>query len=351
MFTLIIGILFSFTLSLISLPILIKIAESNKLFVPKNYRRIHNSEISALGGIAIFASSTIGFVLFSDLVNYPDYKYILSSGILMFVIGIRDDLYNIKAIYKLIGQTVAVSLLVAFAGVRIEFLQHFIEGQNGVIADIIVTIGIMILIINAYNLIDGIDMLAASVGTVILGSLGVWFYLMGQFDFSLAFLAIAGSLLAFMIFNYSPAKIFMGDTGTLTIGLIMSIGLIKFEEISQLGNNEYSLHSAPGISFALISLIIFDLLRVASLRMYNGISIFRADKTHIHHILLQLGLSHNIISLIISAFIILQVITSVFADSQNISNLGIIVINTLLILTFYTIIFFIFNKTTHSKSK
>ncbi len=351
MFTLIIGILFSFTFSLISLPILIKIAETNKLFVPKNYRRIHNSEISALGGIAIFASSTIGFVLFSDLVNYPDYKYILSSGILMFAIGIRDDLYNIKAIYKLIGQIAAVSLLVAFAGVRIEFLQHFIDGQNGVIADTIFTIGIMVLIINAYNLIDGIDMLAASVGTVILGSLGLWFYLMGQYDFSLAFLAIAGSLFAFMIFNYSPAKIFMGDTGTLTIGLIMSIGLIKFEEISHLVNNQYSLHSAPGISFALISLISFDLIRVATMRMFKGISIFRADKTHIHHILLQLGLSHNAISLIISAFIIIQVTISIFADSQNVSNLGIIVINALLILTFYTIIFYLFNRKASNKSK
>ena len=262
----------------------------------------------------------------------------------MFVIGIRDDLHNIKAMYKLIGQLAAVSLLVAFAGVRIEFLQHFIDGQNGIIADIIVTIGIMILIINAYNLIDGIDMLAASVGAVILGSLGLWFYLMGQDDFSLAFLAIAASLLAFMIFNYSPAKIFMGDTGTLTIGLIMSIGLIKFEEISQLVNNEYSLHSAPGISFALISLIVFDLIRVACVRMYRGISIFRADKTHIHHILLQLGLSHNAISLMISVFIILQVIISVIANSQNLSNFGIIVLNALLILTFYTIIFYFFNK-------
>ncbi len=350
MFTIIVGILFSFTFSLISLPILIKIAESNNLFVPRNYRRIHKTKISALGGIAIFTSSTIGFVLFSDLVNYPDYKYILSSGILMFTIGIRDDLHNIKALYKLTGQIASVSLLVAFAGVRINFLQHFIDGQLGVIADIISSIIIMVLIINSYNLIDGIDMLAASVGSVILGSLGLWFYLVGQYDFSLAFLTIAGSLLAFMIFNYSPAKIFMGDTGTLTIGLIMSIGLIKFEEISQLVNNDYSLHSAAGISFALISLIVFDLLRVAFIRMYKGISIFRADKRHIHHIMLRLGFRHNAISLIISSFIILQLLISIIADSLNVSNFGIIVLNTLLIFTFYTIIFYYFNKKTTSKT-
>lgn len=344
MYEFFIGIVFSFTLTVILLPILIKVAETNNLFVPTGYRHIHTSKVSALGGIAIFASSTLSFLLFSDLVNFPEYKYILSSGILMFTIGVRDDLYNIKPKTKLIGQIAAITLLVAFAGVRIQFFIHFFDSNLGLPLDILLSIIIMTTIINAYNLIDGIDMLAASVGIVILGSLGGYFYLVNQFDFSLALLSIVSSLFAFMIFNRAPAKIFMGDTGTLSIGLIMSISLIKLEEISHLSNSTITVNSAPGISFALISLISFDLLRVAILRIKKGEPIFKADKKHIHHILLVLGLKSNIISLIISSFIIFQLVISLIADKNNFHSFSIIAINTMLIFTFYAIIFKLYTK-------
>ena len=339
MYELLIGITFSFILTIISLPILIKVAESNNLFVPKGYRHVHTSNVSALGGISIFMSSTFAFIIFSDLVNYPDYKYILSSGLLMFVIGIRDDLYNIKPLIKLLGQLTAITLLVGYAGVRIQFIIHFIDGSYGVIADSIITILIMVAIINAYNLIDGIDMLAASIGMVILGSMGIYFFLVNQTDYSLALLSIATALLAFMAFNYYPAKIFMGDTGTLTIGLIMSISLIKLEEVSYLVDSPYTIHSAPGISFALISLILFDLIKVALQRMVKGISIFKADKSHIHHTLLSLGLKPTLISALLSGFIILQLLISVILDKLNYNNITIILTNTALIITFYLIIY------------
>ncbi len=339
MFALIIGVLFSFMLSLVSLPILMKIAETNSLFVPKGYRHVHHANISSLGGIAIFISSTLAFVLFSDIVNYPDYKYILSSAILMFAIGIRDDLYSIRAHYKLIGQIAAVSLLVAFAGVQIEFIRHFIDGNIGIYADIILSIAIMVVIINAYNLIDGIDMLAALVGIIILGSLGVWFSVVGQIDYGLALLTISSALVAFMIFNYSPAKIFMGDTGTLTIALIMSISLVKFEEINHLISSPYIIHNAPAISFAFISLISFDLFRVAFIRLSRNIHVFTADKNHIHHLLLRLGYSHNKTAYIIASFIILQLAVSLIADRVVNGNFQIIAINIALIITFYTIIY------------
>ena len=338
MYELLIGIIFSFSLTLVTLPILMRIAETNKLFVPKGYRHVHTTNVSSLGGISLFGSSILSFILFSDLVNYPEYKYILSSGILMFAIGLRDDLFNIRPKLKLIGQLVAVTLLVVFAGVRIQFLIHFIDGTIGIILDILLTISIMILIINAYNLIDGIDMLAASVGTVIIGSLGLYFLLVSQIDYSLALLTVTSALIAFMFFNYSPAKIFMGDTGTLSIGLIMSISLIKLEEISQLSDNPVTIHSAPGISFALISLISFDLLRVALIRYLKGISIFIADKRHIHHVFLDLGLKPNIISLIISSFIVLQLLFSLIADYFHYNSFLIIGMNMLMIIGFYAII-------------
>ncbi len=350
MIDLLIGISFSFVLTIISLPILIKIASINNLFVPKGYRHIHKNNISALGGIAIFTSSTLAFILFSDIVNYPEYKYILSSAILMFIIGVRDDLYDIKPGIKLIGQLIAIVLLVVFAGVKIEFLVHFIDGKLGSILDILLTILIMTTVINAYNFIDGVDMLAASIGFVILGSLGLYFFILDQTDYSLALLTIAFSLLAFMYFNYSPAKIFMGDTGTLTIALIMSISLIKLEEISNVVDSQYVIQNAPAISFALISLISFDLIKVTIQRIYKGVSIFKADTTHIHHLLLDIGLKHNQIAAIISSFIVLQLIISLIADRNNFNIIIIIAINTILIITLYTIICYIWKrKTTFNK--
>ena len=347
MYELLIGIIFSFSLTLVTLPILMKIAETNKLFVPKGYRHVHTTDVSSLGGISLFGSSIISFFLFSDLVNYPDYRFILGSGILMFTIGLRDDLYDIKPKVKLIGQLVAVSLLVIFAGVRIQFLTHFVDGTFGELLDIILSISIMVLVINAYNLIDGIDMLAASVGIVILGSLGTYFLLVDQFDYSLALLTITSALTAFLFFNYCPAKIFMGDTGTLSIGLIMSISLIKLEEISHISDNPLTIHSAPGISFALISLISFDLLRVAFIRYRKGTSIFIADKRHIHHIFLNMGLKPNFISLIISGFIAFQLLLSLIADYLYYNSFIIIGMNMLLIIGFYAIIFKLNNiKTT-----
>jgi len=333
------GISFSFIITLIGLPFIIRIAESVGLFVPQNYRRIHNSEVSALGGLVIFLSASIGFILFSDLVHFPDYRFIISSGVLMFFLGFYDDLNEVKPETKLLGQIVAVSLLVVFANVRIEFLQHFFGPDVGLWADTILTIILMITIINAYNFIDGIDMLAALLGVIIMGVLGIWFFMAKQYDYSLALLTLSSSLFAFMAFNFSPARIFMGDTGTMTIGLIMAVTLIKFDSINDIIGGSIHVHSAPGIAFSFIALITFDLLRVSIYRIIKGNFPFIADKNHIHHLFLRMGVSQNITSAIIGSVVFVQILMSFYLDSFLLSNLTIIIINLMYLLTFYTFVF------------
>jgi len=323
---------------MVLLPILIKVAKANNLFVPKNYRRIHKSNVSALGGLAIFVSSTLSFLLFSDIINFPDYRYMIGSGLLMFALGFHDDLFEVNAHYKLLGQLLAVTLLVVFADVRIHYFQDIFNPSIGLSIDNIITVSLMIVIINAYNLIDGIDMLAAMVGAVILGVLGLWFFNVGQYDYSLALLSLAGSLFAFMIFNFSPAKIFMGDTGTMTIGLIMAVALIKFDEINTLIESDFKFEHTYGMAFSFIALIFSDLVRVAIIRIYKGRSPFEADRNHIHHLLLRLHLSHNITSFIIGFVIFLQIVISVALDGIVSSNIVLIGLNILYVGIFYAII-------------
>ncbi|RLD43349.1 MAG: hypothetical protein DRI86_10160 [Bacteroidetes bacterium] len=335
----ILGILFSFIITLIGLPFVIRIAESIGLFVPNNYRRIHTTRVSALGGLVIFLSASVGFILFSDLINFPDYRFIISSGVLMFFLGFYDDLNEVKPELKLLGQFIAVTLLVVFADVRIDFLQHFFSFSTGLWADTVLTILLMITIINAYNFIDGIDMLAALLGVIIMGILGIWFFMAKQYDYSLALFTLSSALLAFMVFNHSPARIFMGDTGTMTIGIIMAVSLIKFDSINDIIEGNIHVNSAPGIAFAFIALITVDLLRVSFYRIYQGNHPFIADKNHIHHLFLRIGVTQNKASIIISSVVFIQIVMSFYLDRFLFSSLIIIIINLMYLLTFYMLIF------------
>jgi UDP-N-acetylmuramyl pentapeptide phosphotransferase/UDP-N-acetylglucosamine-1-phosphate transferase len=267
----------------------------------------------------------------------------------MFILGFYDDLNEVKPEVKLFGQTIAIALLVIFADVRIEFLQHFFNLHTGIWADTILTIIIMLAIINAYNFIDGIDMLAALLGFVIMGILGIWFFAVDQYDYSLALLTLSASLLAFMIYNYSPAKIFMGDTGTMTIGLIMALSLIKFDEINSIISSHYSFVNAPGIAFSFVSLLLFDLLRVSFSRIFKRKSPFHADNTHIHHLFVRMGMNHNIISLVIVSYVITQIALSIILDSYFYSSFNIILINIAYLLLFYSIIFMFLRKNKYKK--
>jgi UDP-N-acetylmuramyl pentapeptide phosphotransferase/UDP-N-acetylglucosamine-1-phosphate transferase len=345
------GVIFSFAMTLIILPILIRFAKANQLYVPINYRRIHHRNISALGGLAIFASPVLSFVLFSDIVNFPDYRYIFGSGLLMYMMGFYDDLYEVRYGVKILVQTVAAAMLVFLAGVYIHFLQHYIAAPYGLLADQFTTLALMLLIINAYNLIDGIDMSAALVGFVVLSFLGVWFSLLDQFDYGMALLALAASLLAFMVYNYTPARIFMGDTGTMSIGLLMSFSLIKFDEINTLVHNAYSFQHAPAISFSLMSLIVFDLIRVGANRVLHAKSPFSPDKTHIHHWLIAINPSHVVGAFIISGAILLQLLMTIALDRFLFSNWTLILLNVLFLLAFYALIYSLRLHKTKSNSK
>jgi UDP-N-acetylmuramyl pentapeptide phosphotransferase/UDP-N-acetylglucosamine-1-phosphate transferase len=226
-------------------------------------------------------------------------QYFLAAAMVIFFLGIKDDILVLSASKKIIGQLIAAGIIIKFGGIQINNLHGFLNiNEIPHIASYVLTAFTIIVITNSFNLIDGVDGLAGSLGLLTSVVFGIYFFITGEVMYSVMALSLAGSLIAFLIYNFSPAKIFMGDTGSLLIGLLNSIFAIKF--IAVAANPEVSLPllSAPAIAFAILIVPLFDTLRVFSLRIFNRRSPFSPDRNHIHHFLLEIGLSQRMITVI-----------------------------------------------------
>ena len=296
MHLLIVSTVLAFIITLLSIPIIIEIAKSKKLFDEPDERKLHKEIIPALGGIGIFA----GFIV-SLLLCVPDYakdlgyiKYFAASAIVIFFVGLKDDIVELPAGKKFIGQLIAAGIVMQFGNIYISNMHGFLGvTEISKVASVFLTLFAFIVITNAFNLIDGVDGLAASLGIVTTLVFGIYFYWAQEMLFSIMATATCGALIAFLIYNYAPAKIFMGDTGSLLLGLLNSILVIKFISVAGVEGNTWSLHASPAIGFAILMVPLFDTLRVFSVRIINRKSPFSADRIHIHHYLLDLGFTHR----------------------------------------------------------
>jgi UDP-N-acetylmuramyl pentapeptide phosphotransferase/UDP-N-acetylglucosamine-1-phosphate transferase len=299
-----------FILVMISIPSIIRVAHAKHLFEPFNARKVHTKIVPPMGGVAIFIGFTISSIIATDGISFDSLKYIIASVIIMFFIGLKDDLMDISARKKLIVQIFAAVILITLGNVRFTNL-HGVLGANeiGFGVSLILSIFAMVVIINAFNLIDGIDGLASGLAILAAGAFGSWFYLSGHPQFAILSFALVGSLVGFFIYNVfgHRNKLFMGDTGSLIIGLVISALVVKFNEFNIDKTVPYTLSAAPAVSFAIIIVPLIDTLRVMTIRISNKKSPFSADNNHIHHRLLKLVTSHFKVTLIIiaaNAFII-----------------------------------------------
>jgi UDP-N-acetylmuramyl pentapeptide phosphotransferase/UDP-N-acetylglucosamine-1-phosphate transferase len=196
---------------------------------------------------------------------------------------------------------------------------------------------VVIVIINGFNLIDGIDGLSASISSLVSTSLGIWFYLTGNLQYALISFVLTGSLFAFLRFNLfsKSQKIFLGDTGSLINGWIISVLIIKFNQSNVIHNFEYAVWASPAVSFGILIIPLFDTVRVMFIRAVKRKSIFKPDKQHIHHLLLNLGLSHKkavlLLVIVNSAFI---VFSFYFHNSFGIRTLLLIILLSAMIIFF-----------------
>jgi UDP-N-acetylmuramyl pentapeptide phosphotransferase/UDP-N-acetylglucosamine-1-phosphate transferase len=243
----------------------------------------------------------------------------------LFFIGLKDDIIGVSPAKKLLVHLFVGGILIFLADIRITQFWGLFEVDNlPYWVSVILSLFVYIVIVNAINLIDGVDGLAAGVGLIASMAFAYWFYRTGDQPLALLAMGLGGALLGFLIYNFQPAKIFMGDSGSLIIGIVMFVLAVKLIEFPV--KRMLVVMSAvpkPVLAMAILAYPLIDTLRVFILRLLRGRSPFSADKNHIHHKLLAIGLSHRQTSLVLYAFSIVMILLTFMtpAYSPNISFL------------------------------
>ncbi len=289
-----------------ALPTLIKISNDGNFFdKPDHILKVHTSDKPNIGGIAIFLSFLFGCILFLKATAIEYSNFLLGATMIIFSMRVRDDFLGLNAYKKMALQIIAAMLVVVFAEVRISsFYGLFGVFELSYWVSVPFSIFVMIVVTNAFNLIDGIDGLAASIGIVITFAFGIFFFDMQQLGWSRIAIALCGALLGFLPYNKEPSKIFMGDTGAYIIGFIIAILTIEFIELNKfdnISNPEPFIKSSPAVGIGFLFVPLFDTLRAFILRISQGKSPLFADRQHIHHFLLDRGWSHTKIALFMSS--------------------------------------------------
>lgn len=296
MITVFLTALTALVITYLVMPVIIKYTlKKNYVDVP-GYRKIHKKITPSMGGVAIFLGFCVAVFIWIELLSSRDFKFIFASLFVIFFIGMRDDLVPMKPILKLLGQALAITIAVVFLNIRFDSL-HGLFGIHEIPVPIsyVVTIFTMIIITNSFNLIDGIDGLAGTVASISLLMLGGWLLLVGDENYAILAFAMLGSILAFLSFNWHPSQVFMGDTGALVIGMMLSILTVHVLNLNnQLVEETQFRLAAPlasAISFIYIPLL--DTSRIIIIRLSKGKSPMSPDKSHIHHTMVRLGLTHR----------------------------------------------------------
>ena len=287
----------AFVLTFLAVPVIIRIAELKKLYDVPDARKLHTKPIASLGGVGIFIGFFLAALLTVDLKASPEFQYFFAAATVIFFLGIKDDILILSATKKFIGQVGAAAIIIHLCGVRITSMHGFLGlWELPEAFSLALTYLTIILIINAFNLIDGVDGLAATLSLLTMCVFGAYFAFSGLHAYASLSFAMAGALMAFLIFNYNPAKIFMGDSGSLMLGLVNSFLVIKFIQVADAPTTPYPIPSSVAVAFAILVVPLTDTLRVFSIRILNGRSPFSPDRNHIHHLLLDRGLNHKYVT-------------------------------------------------------
>lgn len=262
----------------------------------QSHRKEHDHGIPRLGGVAIFCSFTIVSLLFAKYDAFLPTNILLTSCIILFAIGLKDDLAGANPSTKFSLQFLVAIILVILGNVRLTSLYGVFDIYELPFSlSVILSVIIIMFIVNAFNLIDGIDGLAGTIGLIVCLTFAILFTHMKQIELASLAFSMVGAIIGFLYFNYSPARIFMGDTGSLLIGLVSVVLAIKFIELNKFTTDNYDpvFYSAPATAVSIIIIPLFDTFRVFVLRVLKRQSPFLADRNHIHHRILRLGFNHT----------------------------------------------------------
>ena len=331
-FKYVVPFLISLAITGISVPLIIYISKSFNLYDTVNDRKIHDATISRLGGLSIFLGFIIPFFIFifsTENIRF-NINFYLVAALIIFLTGFFDDVGHIRARYKLLLQIIAATL-VALSGLTISNLMffNFFEIKFGFFSYIITVVWI-VLFVNAINLLDGMDGLAA--GIVFIANIFVFILAntLGNRLVCVISLIMAGAILGFYLYNFPPAKIFMGDGGAYFLGFM-------YATLPLMGIKKSSVATLFLIPLILLLLPLLDIVQVIFKRWRLGCNIFIADKNHIHHRLLSIGLSIRGILFILYMYTIILGLTSILMlhIQPEYSLVLFLIVSLLVLLSFY----------------
>ncbi len=288
--------LVSFVLGLIGMPLVVRMAKAKGFVVRPNKRMSHTGEVPNIGGLNICFSFMLTYLLF-EYNQLNQSQFFLVGLFAIMAVGFIDDVLILTPLAKLLGEALAGIALIGFADLRITHL-HGLFGitEIGIIPSYLLSLFVLVAIINAVNLIDGIDGLASGLGILYCLFFAVYFGLAGDVSWSVLGICMVGSLAVFFIYNVfgHREKIFMGDSGSLLLGYLLTAFVFHFCEINAYHVVPETLHmnAAPAVAICVLTVPIFDTMRVILTRIKQHRSPFNPDKNHIHHLLLRTGLNH-----------------------------------------------------------
>ena len=297
-------------ISMFSIPTIISVAHSKRILDEPDFRKFHDINTPRLGGLAIFAGFMTGVAIFGQM--SLGIQQLLAGSLIIFFVGVKDDINGVSVFKKFFVQVLAAGIVLFYADIRISSFQGFMGVYDLEVGmSYAFSFLVILCITNAVNLIDGVDGLAGSIVIVICMAFGTYFYLHGEPSYAYVCFALTGAMVGFLRYNLLNARVFMGDTGALVSGFIISILAIHFIEMDKIT-------SAPALAIGILFIPIFDTIRVFVIRVYRGVSPFMPDRNHVHHYLCDLGLSHLQVVLVL-VFVNLSVITFtiVFSDLGN----------------------------------
>ena len=285
----------SLVISFLLTPILRDLAVKKGLVSQPGRRRVHTKPIPYLGGVAIYFSFVIGvlIIFYTNQQFRMDYSKqlqgLLGGGALIMILGLWDDIKNLRPLTKILGQTIVALLLYSW-GFRIEVLTNPLVGGEMYVPlplSILITVAWVVGLINAMNLADGLDGLAAGITVIVSVSLLFIALFLNSYITVFLLAALAASTLGFLRYNFYPAKIFMGDSGSMFLGLVLALtALIGFQYKSATA-------AVLLIPITALALPIYDIFMAVVRRLLKRGSIFKADKKHLHHRLLDIGLKQR----------------------------------------------------------
>jgi UDP-GlcNAc:undecaprenyl-phosphate GlcNAc-1-phosphate transferase len=286
----VLGFSLGLIINLILTPLVLWIARKNEWFDKINSRKIHSGQIPRLGGIGIFYAFVLALLIvaLSGLGTFEGsttiFWSVVAGAFIVHLVGLIDDFYDLPAMLKFILQSVA-ALLVIGAGFRFRIM--FVPWGDGSFDFGAISYPLTYLwivgVTNALNLVDGMDGLAGTVASIASASFGVLFLIQGDIPAGVLCFTLMGTLLAFLVFNKNPARIFMGDSGSLSIGFVLSV-------LPLLGQSKESIEIGFLSAVVVLAIPIYDTFAAMIRRAISGRGLFKPDMDHIHHKLLTLGL-------------------------------------------------------------